>query len=376
MTPETAWAEAMKFENRPNPYPFFDELRKTPVARWATASTSSRGYRELLALAARPAGQLRSFATAAVGQPAARATRSPARRRSQAYGKDPSIIATDPPDHDRARRQAMRHFGPPHSPDLIPSMEPDMPSSVNDLLDKAKGKTRIDVVDDFAYPLPVTVICKILGVPLEDEPKFHAWIFDFMMGTDLGPEAATDESEAARRRAARAGSAHEISGRTWSSRFAETPGDGMLSKLVHDDGPDGRMSPREIVTNAMLAAGRGSRLHGQHDLPLRADPAAEPRVLGSVAPPAGADSRHHRGGAAAAVVGAVLSQPVRPRRHRDRGHDHPEGFADLPDVRRGQPRPRRFPNPNAFDPQRRTTSTPVGAAAFTPVSAVRWRDWR
>jgi hypothetical protein len=31
MTPETTWAKAMAFENRPNPYPFFDELRKTPV---------------------------------------------------------------------------------------------------------------------------------------------------------------------------------------------------------------------------------------------------------------------------------------------------------------------------------------------------------
>jgi hypothetical protein len=35
MTPKIAYAEAMKFENRANPYPFFDELRKTPVARVA-----------------------------------------------------------------------------------------------------------------------------------------------------------------------------------------------------------------------------------------------------------------------------------------------------------------------------------------------------
>ena len=33
MTPEVAWAEAMRFENRANPFPFFDELRKTPVAQ-------------------------------------------------------------------------------------------------------------------------------------------------------------------------------------------------------------------------------------------------------------------------------------------------------------------------------------------------------
>ena len=39
------------------------------------------------------------------------------------------MIASDPPDHDRMRRQAMRHFGPPHSPDLIPKMEPDIQDS-------------------------------------------------------------------------------------------------------------------------------------------------------------------------------------------------------------------------------------------------------
>ena len=52
MTPEIAWAEAMKFEHRPNPYPFFDELRKAPVARIHTdihfrirvSSVLIRGY--------------------------------------------------------------------------------------------------------------------------------------------------------------------------------------------------------------------------------------------------------------------------------------------------------------------------------------------
>ena len=60
-----------------------------------------------------------------------------------------------------------------------------------------KGKTRIDVVDDFAFPGPVTVICKVLGVPLEDIPRFHGWIETALEGVDLGPEAATPSSSAA-----------------------------------------------------------------------------------------------------------------------------------------------------------------------------------
>ena len=54
MTPEKAFAEAMKFENRANPYPFFDELRKTPVARVANGIYVVTGYREIITLAHDP----------------------------------------------------------------------------------------------------------------------------------------------------------------------------------------------------------------------------------------------------------------------------------------------------------------------------------
>ena len=198
MTPEQAWAEAMKYENRANPYPFFDELRKTPVARVMNGIYAVTGYRELVALAHDPrvsSDTSRSPLTARPG---------PEPDPMGGYGPARSMIASDPPDHDRMRRQAMRHFGPPHAPDLIPSMEPECQRIVNDLLDKAKGKTRIDVVDEYAYLLPVTVICKIMGVPLKDEATFHAWIADGLAGIDFGPEAATEEGSAALRRAARA----------------------------------------------------------------------------------------------------------------------------------------------------------------------------
>ncbi|OOK77212.1 putative cytochrome P450 reductase domain protein [Mycobacterium kansasii] len=54
MDAATAWAEAMKFENRPNPYPYFKELRRTPVAKVADKTYVVTGYLELLALAHDP----------------------------------------------------------------------------------------------------------------------------------------------------------------------------------------------------------------------------------------------------------------------------------------------------------------------------------
>jgi cytochrome P450 len=54
MDAATAWAEAMKFANRPNPYPYFEELRKTPVAKVAEHTYVITGYPEVLALAHDP----------------------------------------------------------------------------------------------------------------------------------------------------------------------------------------------------------------------------------------------------------------------------------------------------------------------------------
>jgi cytochrome P450 len=262
MTPETAYAEAMKFENRANPYPFFDELRKTPVARVANGIYAVTGYRELLALAHDP----RVSSDMSHSPLSARlAVEAPAEAdHMKAYGKAKTMITSDPPEHDRMRRQAMRHFGPPHTPDLIPKMEADIQRLCNQLLDKAKGKTRLDVVDDYAYPVPVAVICKILGVPLKDEPTFHAWIHDFMAGLmDMGPEAATEEGKARAAKGKESTAALMQYLTELIQRFIREPGESMLSKMVNDDGADGRMSPQEAVSNAglLLIAGHDSTVN-------------------------------------------------------------------------------------------------------------------
>jgi fatty acid omega-hydroxylase len=207
MTPEQAFAEAMKYENRANPYPFFDELRKTPVARVANGIYAVTGYREIIALAHDPrvSSDLRNSPLGL--QDSGNKTEESAARSElmEKYGGDPSMITSDPPLHDLSRRQAMRHFGPPHSPDLIPSMEAECVRIVNQLLDKAKGKTRIDIVDDYAYPLPVAVICRVMGVPLADEALFHGWIADLFAAWTWARKRPPKRASASGRRATRAG---------------------------------------------------------------------------------------------------------------------------------------------------------------------------
>ena len=114
-TAETAWTEAMKYENRHDPYQFFDELRKTPVVQVADKIYVVTGYRELLTLAHDPHVSSDIVGALSRRNPAACAPEVGADH-LQAYGREPSLIVSDPPKHDKLRRQVMRHFAPPHSP--------------------------------------------------------------------------------------------------------------------------------------------------------------------------------------------------------------------------------------------------------------------
>ena len=138
MTPEEAFDAAMRYENRANPYPYFDELRKTPVVRVTNGIYAVTGYDELIALAHDPrVSSDRRKAPPPVTAGDRHVADESLMAMMEVYDRDPSFIASDPPDHDRARRQCMRFFGPPHSPDVIPSQEPLCQRIVNDLLDKA-----------------------------------------------------------------------------------------------------------------------------------------------------------------------------------------------------------------------------------------------
>jgi cytochrome P450 len=83
------------------------------------------------------------------------------------------FVNLDPPEHDRLRALAMRHFGPPERPACLDCLRPEIARMVTTLLDQLLGQHQFDFVDQFSYPLPVAVISFVLGVPREDEPQFR-----------------------------------------------------------------------------------------------------------------------------------------------------------------------------------------------------------
>jgi cytochrome P450 len=79
----------------------------------------------------------------------------------------PGFLFLDPPDHTRLRRLAQQAFAPKR----VRALEADVVAMVDGLLDRVSGGP-FDAIADLAYPLPVAVICRMLGVPIEDEPQF------------------------------------------------------------------------------------------------------------------------------------------------------------------------------------------------------------
>ncbi|MFF8370077.1 cytochrome P450 [Streptomyces lydicus] len=238
MAEETPWQQSLRYANRANPYPFYEELRKTPVARQPDGSYVVSTYREVVQL-------LHDL----------RVTSDPRKRPTPDQPDNPlegSIITVDPPQHDVDRRRMTRHFGPPECPHMIADFEPEIRRLTAELLDRMKGKTRIDLVDEFAFPLPATMICKVLGIPLEAIPRFHDWIETALDGIDLGPEANDPEQQ---RRAQRVPDAVTEIRKFLADllhQYAEQPGPGMYSAMVNDDGPEGRLPQDVIISDALL----------------------------------------------------------------------------------------------------------------------------
>ena len=91
-----------------------------------------------------------------------------------------SMLDTDPPDHTRLRTLVSKAFTPRSVSDLAPRIQ----QIVDDLLDATEGRDRLDLIDAFAYPLPVIVIAEMLGVPSEDMGVFKEWSNDIALSVE------------------------------------------------------------------------------------------------------------------------------------------------------------------------------------------------
>jgi cytochrome P450 len=335
MASASVFDQILDHRNRADPYPLFARLRATPVSRAADGSYVVSTYAEIAALLHDP--RLSSDRRN-------RADFVPPRLDGDLPVPPPPFINLDPPAHDRIRRQLTGHFGPPRCPGRVVGLIPEMTAITDTLIDGLAGRDQVDLVSDVAYPLPVTVICRLLGVPPADEPRFRAWADVVVTATDPATGDATTRLNR------RAGALAELGSYLGTlADAARGPDGGLLAGLAADEGG---LSHPEIMVNAalLLIAGHETTVN------LIAN-----GVLTLLRHPTVLDRLRHEPELAIPVVEELLryEPPVQYLPNRTAlddldvaGTTIPRGAALVLALAAGSRDPAHVPDPDRFDPDR------------------------
>lgn len=105
-----------------------------------------------------------------------------------------NLIYRDPPNHTRLRRLVSKAF----TPRMIEQLRPRVQAIADALLDAVDGRGEMDLIGDYAFPLPITVIAEMLGVPSADQDQFRAWsnvLLTAIAPQPMGPEVVAAAQE-------------------------------------------------------------------------------------------------------------------------------------------------------------------------------------
>ena len=106
-----------------------------------------------------------------------------------AHLRRPSLLQSDPPYHRTLRGVIASAF----TPMIIAKLESHIENIAHETLNQVIQKGSIDLIDDLAYPLPVTIIAQLLGVPIEDRDLFRGWADRIVASTGGGQSNMSDE---------------------------------------------------------------------------------------------------------------------------------------------------------------------------------------
>jgi cytochrome P450 len=248
------------------------------------------------------------------------------------------LLGTNPPDHTRLRRLVTAAF----TVRRVEALAPRVQEIADDLLDAmaaagADGRP-VDLVDGFGFPLPITVITELLGIPPGDRADFRRWSSVAVNGTVHPPDVYVDASRNI------VGYVRELI----TAKRAD-PGDDLLSALiaVHEDGD--RLSRDELTSMVflLLVAGHETTVNlivsGTHALLRHPDQLAllraEPERL-----PAAVEELLRYDGPLQVTVPSVTAAPIEVG-----GVTIPAGEVVLPALLAANRDPARFPEPDRLD---------------------------
>ncbi|MFF7454645.1 cytochrome P450 [Kitasatospora sp. NPDC008115] len=202
-----------------------------------------------------------------------------------------NMLQSDPPQHTHLRRLVAGHFAPAR----ITALHGQIEAIADDLLATLPERGTVDLVHRYALPLPVAVICALLGVPEADRAPFHTWSTELVLPSS--PEAAAAASaELASYISDLTASADPIGGRAQGSdstlladlaaaeRAARGPGPGAQAAGLTREELLGMVflllvAGHETTVNLISATVHSLLAHPAQLALLRADPALLPRAV-------------------------------------------------------------------------------------------------
>ena len=160
----------------------------------------------------------------------------------------PSFLSLDPPDHTRLRRLVSKAF----TPRTIARLEPRIRAITSELLTAAGAAGQLEVVSQLAYPLPVRIISEMLGVPVEDHPRFAGW--SARLAHSLQPGFGVDPAEALAR-----AEAAEVASDEFATYFRELiairrarPAQDLLSEMIAAEDDGEKLTEDELIATCVL----------------------------------------------------------------------------------------------------------------------------
>jgi cytochrome P450 len=341
----TLFAQVLDRANRADPFPLYARLRETPVVREDDGTYIVSTYAAIRSLLHDPrlsSDDLPKSKHARTGNPLTDFIINPVK--DWIMDTHRSLIFRDPPDHTILRRLVMTQF----TPERVRAMGGRVDAIVEDLIGRMRGREEIDVVGDFAYPLPVTVICDLLGIPQSDGPKFQGW--SRTLAESLDPDRRAREEDRLKRVADYHALANYLSALVKEKR--KRPAGDLLSGLATSkDKKLGRMGKYDLIATAvlLLVAGHETTVnliangmltllrHPEWLERLRQDPALAPRIVEELLrfePPV--HFRTRKTLAAIDIAGTTI----------------PKGAPLVLLFAAGNRDPKRFAHPDRFDPDR------------------------
>ena len=230
------------FSHKHNPYPLYTQLREQgPLTHFSWSGMDMwivTTYEDTLAILKDPRFTLDRHKASMGQQRSLMESASPSPYTPLAGMRH--LLNSDPPNHTRLRTLVSKAF----TPRMVEQLRPRIQQITDELLDDVQSQGQMDLIADFAFPLPIIVISEMLGIPTTYRQQFRAWTQTIVQAINPKPE------KQAAGKAAEAAFIEYIT--TLIAQKRGHPDEDLISGLVQSEEQGDNLSANELIAMILL----------------------------------------------------------------------------------------------------------------------------